>query len=62
MKPSANDNTKRSEDQPPSRPKSGKLSSPRAEAFKTGRKVKKDGASAKPFDLGRYRDIFSETD
>jgi len=62
MKKSAADKTNRSEDRSPSKPRYGVLTSPRAEAFKKGKKNEEDGARENPFDLRRYREIYSETD
>lgn len=53
--------TKESEHSP-TKPRNGVLISPRAEAFKIGKKMGKEEAPQSPFDLRRYREIYSETD
>jgi hypothetical protein len=53
---------KPSRDGAPSKPRRGTLVSPRAEAFEKGHVNKSQGGPEDPFDPGKYREIFSETD
>ena len=49
-------------DDPASRTRRATVISPRAEAFKNGRRLKGKDAPENPFDPRKYREIYSETD
>jgi hypothetical protein len=62
MKNSDTDKISGSGDDAPSRTRRATLISPRAEAFKTGRRMKANDTPENPFDPRKYREIYSETD
>lgn len=62
MKMSDTDTISGSGGDAPSRTRRATVISPRAEAFKTGRRTKGTDSPENPFDPRKYREIYSETD